>query len=75
MQFLCIQSIVWDTDGEAVDLPDSYMLPVSDLLDDDESMDDFTDDADKVVLYDRAVDKLSDIFGWCVFACKVEEVN
>lgn len=74
-RFLLMSEIKWDTDGEEVDLPNSYKIPVSELLFEDEKIEDFEDECGIDLLYDRAVDKLSDIFGWCIFGCNIEEVD
>lgn len=51
-------NIVWDTDGEEVDLPSEVTLEV---------------DEDSDVALDGA-DMLSDKYGWCVVSFSFEEV-
>lgn len=50
-----LTGIVWDTDGEDVDLPTTMTVEVDrDDGEDDESV------------FDRAVDQASDEKGWCI---------
>ena len=64
-----ITNIQWDTDGEEVeDLPESYYLPFTDLLDDDEGLGDVSVEE----LKDRVAHYLSDQFGFCIIGLVIE---
>lgn len=64
-KMIAVSDIVWDTDGEnpeEMGLPMETVIPVSELLYDDESL----DDVDLYDVADRAVDYLSDQYGFCI---------
>lgn len=63
-----ISDIEWDTDDEEVeDLPKDYYIPLSELLYDNESLDDVNIEE----LEDRIANYLSDKFGWLINALAI----
>ena len=52
-------NIIWDTDGETVDLPDDVII-------------DLDDDADPSL---EGADYLSDNYGWCVISFNIDTVG
>ena len=58
-----ITNIKWDTDNEEIEgLPDTYYIPFSNLLIDNECL----DNVDIQELRDRIADYLTDFYGWCI---------
>jgi len=56
-----LTGIVWDTDGESVDLPTEMVVEVD------------TDD-DHEVMFDEAINVASDQTGWCIDIIEDNEV-
>ena len=60
-----ISDIDWDTDGEDIDeLPNAEIIPISELLHEGEMAENVEEE-----LLDRAVDYLTDKYGFCIFGC------
>ena len=60
---LIVSNITWDTDGEAVNLPEKVII--------DNPTDEMLEDADGYA--DAICDYLSDKYGWCVFNFSVDK--
>lgn len=79
---ILLDSIEWDVDDDSddeegdVNLPDSVAIRIINLLDEDElAKSEISNNVDEEDLQDRAVDYLSDYYGFCIFGCHTEMVN
>ena len=64
-----ITNIQWDTDEEEIDsLPESYTIPFSELINENETIENISIEE----LKDRITDYLSDQFGFCILALVIE---
>ena len=65
-----VSNIEWDVDDEDqhndLCLPDDYYIPLTELLNDDEHLDDIPEKLSIEELKDRVADYLSDKYGFCI---------